>query len=398
MFPAERQLATGIGGRFTGSIRRRFMSNEKKKIRTEFRKNRQPKPRRGDLTRDFERDREETGDISRDERISGKGDLTRHRTVIGQATETDAGFDVHLGVDESVCRAGRVLSVHGLSSQVQADDGAVFQCATRRILKTLTTDLRQVVVAGDRVMFRPEPHGEGIIERIEPRFGILSRTSRGRQHLVATNVDQILIVASVVQPDLKPNLIDRFLVTAERSRIQPIICLTKIDLIDPADLEPLAGVYGQMGYPVVFLALPQGRGVARIRQSLLGKQSVVVGQSGVGKSTLLNAIDPSLNLRVNTVSNDNEKGRHTTTTAQLIPLADGGYVVDTPGIRQFELWDVVPQELAGYFRDLRPFINQCKFPNCSHTHESDCAVKDAVADGKLDVRRYESYCHMFAGD
>ncbi len=374
------------------------MGKNSKKIRTEFRKNRVPKPRHGDVTRDYAQNTDETVDAVHHERVTGKGDLTRKRTIIGSQTETVAGFGVHLDVNEATCLAGRVLSVHGLTSCVQTADGRRFQCATRRILKTLTTDLRQVLVAGDNVMFRPEREEEGIIERIDARYGILSRTSRGRQHLVATNVDQMLIVASLAQPDLKPNLIDRFLVTAEKSRIRPIICLTKIDLIEPADVQPLIGVYGQLGYLVIPLAIPTGKGLERVRAELAGKENVVVGQSGVGKSTLLNAIDPSLGLRVNEVSTDNEKGKHTTTTAQLFPLTGGGFVVDTPGIRQFELWDVIPEEVAGYYRDLRPFVSLCKFPNCSHTHESPCAVKDAVADGKIDPRRYESYCHLFAGD
>jgi ribosome biogenesis GTPase len=117
----------------------------------------------------------------------------------------------------------------------------------------------------------------------------------------------------------------------------------------------------------------------------------------VGKSSLLNAVDPGLRLRVAEVSAENQKGRHTTTTAELLPLADGGYVVDTPGIRQFQLWDVVPAEVAGYFRDLRPFVSRCRFPDCTHTHESDCAVKEAVADDLLDARRYESYLHLLSG-
>lgn len=374
------------------------MGQDKKKIRTEFRKNRVPKRRQRDITREYERDTREFDDMAREERVTGKGELTRKRTVIGSTTQSEAGFEVHLEIDESVCLPGRVLSVHGLTSLVQADDGRQFHCATRRILKTLTTDLRQVVVAGDRVMFRPEPHGDGIIERVDPRHGVLSRTSRGRQHVVATNVDQMLIVASAAQPDLKPNLIDRFLLNAEKSKIRPILCITKVDLVDPADLQPLIGVYGQMGYMVILLAIPEGRGVDRVRDLLAHRESVVVGQSGVGKSSLLNAVDPSLQLRVNEVSEETEKGKHTTTTARLIPLQVGGFVVDTPGIRSFELWDVSPEEVAGYYRDLRSYVSLCRFPSCTHTHESHCAVKDAVADGRIDARRYESYCHLFSGE
>jgi ribosome biogenesis GTPase len=131
---------------------------------------------------------------------------------------------------------------------------------------------------------------------------------------------------------------------------------------------------------------------------MTGAASVLVGQSGVGKSSLLNLIEPGLNLRVAAVSEETQKGRHTTTTAQLLPLAAGGYVIDTPGIRQFQLWDIIPEEVAGCYRDIRPYVSLCKFPDCTHTHEADCAVKDAVADGHLDARRYESYCHLRAGD
>ncbi len=221
---------------------------------------------------------------------------------------------------------------------------------------------------------------------------------RGRQHVLVANVDQLAIVTSVAEPRLKPNLIDRLLVAAEKGGVRPLICINKVDLADPADLQPLVGVYSQMGYEVLLLSAKTGFGVARFRRAMLGRANVVAGQSGVGKSSLLNAIDPNLQLHVQPVSEDTEKGKHTTTTARLLPMAGGGYVVDTPGMRQFQLWDVAAEEVAGYFRDVRPYVSLCHFPDCTHTHEADCAVKNAVADGQLDERRYESYCHLFAGD
>ena len=160
----------------------------------------------------------------------------------------------------------------------------------------------------------------------------------------------------------------------------------------------MVGVFAQMGYMVLLLSAETGFGMDRLKRVLSDCESVVAGQSGVGKSSLLNAIDPALTLRVAEVSTENQKGRHTTTTAQLLPLSCGGYVVDTPGIRQFQLWDVIPEEVAGFYRDLRPYVGNCRYPDCTHTHEDDCAVKNAVADGRLDNRRYESYCHLFAGD
>jgi ribosome biogenesis GTPase len=304
-------------------------------------------------------------------------------------------------VDESLCRKGRVLSVHGLFSEVQDADGVIYRCATRRILKTLASGQRQVVTAGDRVLFRPVENTddkEGFIERVEPRRGMLCREVRQRQQILVTNVDLVAIVSSAAEPRLKPNLIDRMLVAAEKGDIRPMVCINKIDLVDAADLQPLVGVYSQMGYQVLLLSAKTGFGVDRLRRLLIGRSSVLAGQSGVGKSSLLNCVDPSLHLRVQPVSEDTEKGKHTTSTARLLPLKDGGYVVDTPGIRQFQLWDVVPEEIDSYFRDLRPYMSLCRFPNCTHTHENDCAVKNAVADDRLDERRYESYCHLRAGE
>ncbi len=372
------------------------MSGKKRKIRAEFRKNREPRVRQSDLTREYQNHGFEADESARSERVSGKGDLSRKRTVIvtGDAT----GEIVSMDVDESVCLRGTVLSVGGLQNPVRADDGTIYYCATRRVLKTLSTDQRNVVAAGDQVLFRPAGNLEGIIERVEPRHGVLCRTSRGRRHVIVANIDQLIIVGSAAEPGLKPNLIDRLLLTAEKSGIRPLVCINKIDLIDPVDLQPLVGVYGQAGYDVLLLSVQQSWGVDRLRQRVRGRRLVVVGQSGVGKTSMLNALEPGLGLKVSAVSVDSEKGRHTTTAARLVPLQDDGYIVDTPGIRQFQLWDIIPEEVAGLFRDLRPFVSLCRFPNCTHVHESDCAVKHAVAEGRLDVRRYESYCQIVRGD
>jgi ribosome biogenesis GTPase len=153
-----------------------------------------------------------------------------------------------------------------------------------------------------------------------------------------------------------------------------------------------------MGYGVLLLSAVRGFGLDRLRQALQGRQSALAGQSGVGKSSLLNALEPSLRLPTAPVSRETEKGRHTTTTARLLPLSFGGYVVDTPGMRQFQLWDVIAEEVVNFFRDFRPYVSRCRFPNCTHTHEADCAIKNAVADGRLDDRRYESYLRLRAGE
>lgn len=378
---------------------------KKRQLRARFIKNRSDRTRRTDWTRKFQQDGLDQEETLQAERISGKGELTRQRTVQGALDDdTDQpGLGIRLDVDLETCRPGRVVCIQGLASTVQAEDGALYRCATRRLLKTLSTDQRHVVAVGDRVFFRPvestdSQNREGLIERVEPRRGSLCRTSRGRQHVLVTNVDQALIVTSTAEPRIKPHLIDRLLITAEKSGIRPVICINKIDLIDPAGLAPLIGVYSQMGYEVLLVSAKTGFGIDALRRRLANRESVVAGQSGVGKSSLLNQIDPSLALRVSSVSAETQKGRHTTTNARLIALDFGGWVVDTPGIRQFELWDIIPEEVAGFFRDLRPYVNFCRYPNCTHTHEQQCAVKDAVADGRLDERRYESYCHLFDGD
>ena len=374
------------------------MPKKKRKLRTDFRKNRGARVREKDYSRELAGS-DSPVDAPRGERVSGKGHMSRKRTVAGgEIVEDDEGTHVLPEVDRTVCRLGRVLRVQGLLSVVRDEPGVIFECAIRGVLKTLATDQRHVVAAGDVVWFRPEGVSAGVIERVEPRHGVVSRTSRGRQHVLVANVDQLVIVTSAAEPRLKPNLIDRLLVTAEKGGTRPVICINKIDLIDPADLMPLVGVYAQLGYEVLLVSAATYVGIDRLRDQLAGAESVVTGQSGVGKSSLLNAVEPGLDLRVQSVSEETQKGRHTTTTAELIPLSFGGYVVDTPGIRQFQLWDVIPEEVSGFFRDLRPYVSGCRFPDCTHTHEDNCAVKDAVADGWIDARRYESYVQIRSGD
>jgi ribosome biogenesis GTPase len=375
------------------------VAKKQSRIRAQFRKNRTRRTREKDLTRKFAQDWFENHDPAQSERVSGKGELTRKRTVVGAEVSADeTGLAIAPEIDLAVSRHGRVLCVQGLESRVETEAGAIYRCVTRGLLKTLQTDQRHVLATGDLVWFRPEGDQHGVIQRIEPRHGVLSRTSRGRQHVLVANVDQVVIVASAAEPRLKPNLVDRLIVTAERNGIRPIICINKIDLIDPADLQPLIGVFSQLGYAVFPTSVKNGLAIDRLRRAMLGKASVVTGQSGVGKSSILNCIDPALKLRVQQVSAETQKGRHTTSSARLLPLKPSGYVVDTPGIRQFQLWDVVPQEVAGFYRDIRPYVSKCRFPDCTHTHEIDCAVKATVADGRIDSRRYESYVQLQSGE
>jgi len=253
-------------------------------------------------------------------------------------------------------------------------------------------------VTGDVVLFRPKGDEEGVIERVEPRHGVLARRTHGREHIVAANVDQVAIVVSADQPPLKPGLIDRFLISAEKGGLRPLVCINKIDLVDVQWLQPIVGLYAQLGCDVVLTSATTGWGLDRLRWLLRGRQTVFAGQSGVGKSSLLNAIQPGLQLKVGEVSAWSGKGRHTTRRAELLPLDFGGWVVDTPGIRQLELWDVVPEEVEGFFVEFRPFVPKCKFPDCMHTHEIQCGVKQAVQLGLISQLRYESYCKIYADE
>ena len=376
--------------------------SKKKKVRVDLRKNRSKPPRPKNWTRvSQEQDFEETA-LPGQERVRAKGDLSRRRTIIQDQSETSAESnqepDIMPAVDSSECLAGRVLRVHGLSSIVQTDDGRQYRCAVRRLLRTLVTDERNIVTTGDRVYFRPALNDEGLIERVEPRHGLLTRASRGREHVLVANVDQVVVVMSLVEPDLKPHLIDRYLVSAEQGRIAAIICLNKADLVDPAAYQSLIGFYSQLAIPTFLTSATTGQGVVRLRQYLVGRQTVFAGQSGVGKSSLLNAIQPGLGLRVREVSEATQKGRHTTTTAELLHLDIGGWVVDTPGIRQFQLWDIMPEELEGFFPEFRPYVPLCAYPDCTHTHEDRCAIKRAVEQRRLSARRYTSYLGLFAGE
>ena len=408
------------------------MSQKKKKVRVELRKNREKPPRENDLTRDFAEDDGRADDAQSSERVRAKGNLSRYRTVV--QTEAADGTTMP-AVDEGECVRGRVLRVHGLASVVETDDGRIFRCAVRRLLKSLATDERSVVTTGDIVWIRPvaaggaqqaagsktktpeaeddptetadpeflstahssQPTPEGMIERVEPRHGVLTRASRRREHVLVANVDQLVIVMSLVQPDLKPHLIDRYLAAAQQGELKPVLCLNKADLADAVELQPLIGLYAQLGIPVFLCSARTGYGVDRLREQLQGRSTVFSGQSGVGKSSLLNAVQPDLALAVKSVSEVNQKGRHTTTYSQLIKLDFGGWVVDTPGVRQMQLWDARPEEMEGYFPEFRPFVPLCDFPDCTHTHETDCAVKDAVARRYITSRRYHSYLGLFNG-
>jgi ribosome biogenesis GTPase len=380
---------------------------KKKKVRVAFKKNRGKRTRANDLTRKYHADELGKAEPVSGERVRAKGELSRHRTIMTHVEEP-AGTDTEAvesndpaglrAVDLENCLAGRVVRIHGLNIAVEGDDGATYPCHVRRVLKTLAIDARNVVTVGDRVWFLPAGHGgdEAMIEKVEPRRGIIVRGYRRHRHVLVANVDQLLIVSALEEPGLKLPLIDRYLISAETGGVRPVIVLNKSDLVDPALYQWVVGLYTQLGYETLMTSASDGRGVDRLRALVATGTTAFSGQSGVGKSSLLNAIQPGLNLRVREVSDWTFKGKHTTTGSELIRLDSGGYVVDTPGLRQFELWGVVPSELSGHFPEFRPYLPLCKFPDCSHTHEAECAVKDAVHWGQIHPGRFESYLKLYA--
>lgn len=384
-----------------------FVAKKQRKVRVEFRKNRQKRTRENDLTARFRGNENDAANSSASaERVRAKGDLSRKRTVLQEVDESQKSEPdlqnidaiANLAVDLSGCQRGRVVKIHGLSSVVELENGSLIRSGVRRILKTLAIDGRNVLAVGDQVWVR---HGdgdsEGVIEKVETRKGVITRGYRRREHIIAANVDTVLIVSAFVAPGLKLPLIDRYLISAERGGARPVIVLNKSDLIDLADYQWVIGLYTQLGYEILPTSAVDHRGLVRLKEILSKGAIALSGQSGVGKSSLLNSIQPGLNLRVNEVSDWTFKGKHTTTHAELIKLEAGGYVVDTPGLRQFELWGVEPGEIEGHFPEFRPFVPLCKFPDCSHSHESQCAVKDAVHWGQIHFGRFESYLKLLHG-
>src|SRR6516165_7726886 len=371
---------------------------KKKKVRVDLRKNRSKPPRQRDWTRGFQEHGFADEATPGQERVRAKGDLSRKRTIIQEEATPTAPDQIDMpAVDASSRLFGRVLRVHGLASVVETEDGRQFRCAVRRLLKSLASDERNVIATGDHVWIRPAANDEGFIERVEPRHGLLTRASKGREHVLVANVDQVVIVMSLLEPDLKQHLIDRYLASAAQGGIAPIVCLNKADLVHPEPFQSLVGLYNQLGIPAFLTSAVTGQGIDELRHRLRDRQTVFAGQSGVGKSSLLNAVQPGLGLRVREVSEVTQKGRHTTTTAELIKLDFDGWVVDTPGIRQFELWDIIPEEVEGFFPEMRPLVPLCAFPDCTHTHEERCAVKRAVERRQISAARYTSYLGMFTG-
>jgi ribosome biogenesis GTPase len=239
---------------------RRVSAKRQRKVRVELRKNRAPTARQNDLTRRLRDDDQPLDMLQRDTRMSGKGALTRKRTVISDEAGSRA-------VDTSLCRSGRILRAIGATQCWVQDDvtSTVYECTVRRMLRTLASEERNAVVAGDRVLFQPLDASHGVIERVEPRQGVLSRGHHHREHVLVANVTQVMIVASAAEPPLKPALIDRFLVSAAKGGVAAAICINKCDLVDAAELQPIIGLYSRVGYWIIATSARTGAGIVRLR-------------------------------------------------------------------------------------------------------------------------------------
>ena len=286
--------------------------------------------------------------------------------------------------------AGGVWSVHTAA-------GETLEASMRGRLKQ---DGNAKLAVGDRVNLERDDEGDNwAITKIHPRTSKLARRApsgaRG-ERIVAVNMDQVVVVFAVANPEPHVRMLDRFLVIAEGNDLPARIVLNKVELVDPTIVDRLAAPYERAGYAVHRTSVKQRIGLALLHAALAGKTSAFTGPSGVGKSSLLNSLYPGLSLRIGEISESVNKGRHTTVGAVFIPLTDpsGGYAVDTPGLREVGLWGMPPENLDHCFPEFRPFLGNCKFQDCSHVHEPNCAVRLAVESGAITTARYESYLKL----
>jgi ribosome biogenesis GTPase len=299
---------------------------------------------------------------------------------------------------------GLVLAARSGFATVLTDEGLRVEAQLRGRVKRerQTSDL---AVIGDRVALEVLPDGTGAIDHVEPRRTRFSRRQPGprgswREDVMVANPDLVVAVFACDRPPPNPRLIDRFLVVAEYNELPSTIVANKVDLVGPERAASTFGPYERIGYDVVYTSATTSLGVAELRTRLDGRLSIVTGPSGVGKSTLLNLVQPGLHLDTGEVSDALNKGRHTTTHAELHPLSapQGGYVADTPGIRELGLWQIPPAELAWCFPEFRDHLGACGFNDCTHLHEPRCGVRAAVDAGAVTETRYDSYRRMLTGD
>ena len=296
---------------------------------------------------------------------------------------------------------GRVIKSTGSWYDVRDDAGNVVSCRLRGKIRLDGLRTTNPVSVGDLVNFEKERDKDTcVIDRILPRTNVIVRKSVNlskESHIIAANVDQAILVATIAQPRTSTGFIDRFTVTAEAYHIPTIIVFNKCDIYNDeqnAVVEELMKVYNGIGYQSFMVSANTGYNCDRLESIMKDKISMFSGHSGVGKSALVNRMDPGLDIRVGEISEVHEKGKHTTTFAQMYELCFGGYIIDTPGIKEFALFDMEKETLAQRFPEMRALMHDCRFNNCTHLHEPHCAIKNAVEQGTIADWRYENYCNM----
>ena len=288
---------------------------------------------------------------------------------------------------------------------VSTDEGQVIACRLRGRFRMEGIRTTNPLAVGDRVDYALEPGKDtAIVTHIYPRTNVIIRKATrlsSAAHIIAANLDYLMLIATITQPRTSTGFIDRFLATAEAYHIPAAIVFNKLDLVEHdtnALLEQLSCVYSTAGYPVLHVSAQTNLNMDLLGQFLKGKLVLFSGHSGVGKTALINRLIPGSNLRTGQISDKHQKGKHTTTFAEAIPLPEGGWIVDTPGIKEFGLYDLKKETLAQRFPEMRRLMPQCRFTNCTHLHEPGCAVKLAVEEGSLSSSRYQNYLNMMLND
>ena len=315
--------------------------------------------------------------------------IQQERTARAQKRERDVGRQLQAG-ELSSEQQGLIIAHYGQTLDVEAlegdDQGKVHRCHARANIESLVT--------GDRVIWRAGSNLSGVIEaRLDRRSCLTRPDPLGQLKPIAANIDHIIMVYAP-EPEPHQNLIDRYLVAAETVGIPPILLLNKTDLLNPQNggkIESLLAIYESLGYPVIRASTATQHGLDELLAVLRDNTSVFVGQSGVGKSSLIKMLLPDENIRIQELSEQTRKGTHTTTTAKLFHLPSGGELIDSPGVREFGLWHIEKRELEDGFVEFRPFLGACKFRDCRHLEEPGCAIKQAAEEGKIDPRRLDSY-------
>ena len=280
-------------------------------------------------------------------------------------------------------------------------NGERLQCRIRGKLRLKGVRSTSPVVVGDWVEGVRDEQGNHLITQVEPRRNYVIRRASNlskESHIIAANIDRALLMVTLRQPETALEFVDRFLVTCEAYKVPVTLLLAKADLQDPEAVAAFRAIYETIGYPVMTVSATTGEGVEQVRELLVGATTLLSGNSGVGKSTLVQRIDPSLDIRTGEISDSHHKGRHTTTFSTMYPLSEGGFLIDTPGIKGFGLLDIDNEELWHYFPEMMHYGRECRFYNCTHTHEPGCAVVAALEEGRIAPERYESYLKMMDDD